>query len=679
MPLPVPNLDDRVFQDLVDETRSRIPLYCPEWTDHNLSDPGITLIELFSWMMELVIYRLNKVPDKNYVKFLELIGIRLAPGSPASTDITLRLAAPQEAAITIPMGTEVATVRTETQDAVVFTTNEDLTITPPQLEHFLVSRDGGQFDDNLPTLREWEGTAGGAAAGQGGGSGSLSFFERVPEPGNAFYLGFSSDLRGIMLAVTLECETGVASGINPSNPPLIWEYWDGLSEGWEAFESRADNAAWLEEDQTGGLIQPGQLILHVPRTAGQTAVGMRDGYWIRCRVTPFSMEQGSYESTPRLRSVLSQAIGGTTVASNNIRVVGELLGASEGKPGGVMGIFETPMLPLGDGEFVEVSQEDNTGWEPWEQVSDFSQSGPEDKHFVCDPVAGEIQFGPVIRSPDGKETQYGAVPPKGSQVRLSSYRHGGGPVGNVGNGTLSVLKSSIPFVDTVNNFRPATGGAEPESIDNAKLRGPQALRTRHRAVTAEDFEYLAKEASTSVGRAHCVQPQEVGAEDGPPPGMVQVLLVPALATDRQQVVPEELAVPHELLDQVKDYLDERRLLTTLLVVSEPTYLWVSVDARVKVRRGADAEQVSRAIDERLHRFFHPLSGGADGDGWPFGRSLFVPELYSQIQGVPGVDYTEEVEVFLVDPSTGERTEVPQTLPVPSDGLLCSHSNSIRCS
>ena len=125
MPLPVPNLDDRAFQDLVNETRSRIPLYCPEWTDHNLSDPGITLIELFSWMMELVIYRLNKVPDKNYVKFLELIGIRLAPGSPASTDMTLRLAAPQEMAITIPAGTEIATVRTETQDAVIFTTDED--------------------------------------------------------------------------------------------------------------------------------------------------------------------------------------------------------------------------------------------------------------------------------------------------------------------------------------------------------------------------------------------------------------------------------------------------------------------------------------------------------------------------------------------------------------------------
>ena len=344
-----------------------------------------------------------------------------------------------------------------------------------------------------------------------------------------------------------------------------------------------------------------------------------------------------------------------------------------------MRISETPILPLGDGEFVEVSLEDNTGWEPWQQVSDFSQSGPTDKHFVCDPVAGEILFGPVIRFPDGKETQYGAIPARGSQVRLSSYRHGGRPMGNVGHGTLLVLKSSIPYIDTVTNLRPATGGVEPESIENAKLRGPQALRTRHRAVTAEDFEYLAKEASTSVGRAHCVQPQEMGGDGGPPPGMVQVLLVPALAPHRSRVTPEDLALSHELLDQVKDYLDERRLLTTLLVVSEPTYLWVSVDARVKVRRGADAEVVARAIEDRLHRFFHPLFGGSDGDGWPFGRSLFVPELYSQIQGVAGVDYTEGVEVFSVDLSTGARREVTQTLPVPADGLLCSHTHTVICS
>ena len=98
MPLPVPDLDDRSFQDLVNEARRRIPLYCPEWTDHNLSDPGITLIELFAWMTEVLIYRLNKVPEKNYVKFLELLGVRLAPATAASAEVTFRLTAAQETA-----------------------------------------------------------------------------------------------------------------------------------------------------------------------------------------------------------------------------------------------------------------------------------------------------------------------------------------------------------------------------------------------------------------------------------------------------------------------------------------------------------------------------------------------------------------------------------------------------
>ena len=76
MPLPAPNLDDRKFQDLVNEAREKIPQLCPEWTDHNVSDPGIAMIELFAWMTEVLIYRANQVPDKNHLKFLDLVGIK---------------------------------------------------------------------------------------------------------------------------------------------------------------------------------------------------------------------------------------------------------------------------------------------------------------------------------------------------------------------------------------------------------------------------------------------------------------------------------------------------------------------------------------------------------------------------------------------------------------------------
>src|SRR3972149_247290 len=116
MPLPVPNLDDRHFQDLVDEAKRMIPRYCPTWTDHNVSDPGVTLIELFAWMVDILLYRLNRVPEKNYIKFLDLIGVKLQTPQPARANITFHLSAAQPEPIAIPKGTEVATVRTETQE-----------------------------------------------------------------------------------------------------------------------------------------------------------------------------------------------------------------------------------------------------------------------------------------------------------------------------------------------------------------------------------------------------------------------------------------------------------------------------------------------------------------------------------------------------------------------------------
>jgi len=680
MALPVPDLDDRSFQDLVNEARRRIPLYCPEWTNHNLSDPGITLIELFAWMTEILIYRLNKVPDKNYVKFLELLGVRLAPATPASGGITFRLTAAQETAVVIPKGTEIATIRTEAQDAIVFATTGDLTITPPVLDYFLLSRDHTQFEDQLALMRQWEDLAGavGAAADSDLRHFDLFPWGPIPEPDNSFYLGFSTDLRSNILVVNLECERTVAVGINPSNPPLLWEYWDGLAQDWLAFDRSPEAAAWLEADNTQGLNQPGQIIFHVPSTAGPKVVEMRGGYWIRCRITPFTPEQGSYESSPQLRSVSQHSAGGTVMASNAIQVVGEVLGVSNGKPGQAFGVSQIPMLALEPGEKVEVEREDNTGWEPWEQVEDFSQSSPLDKHFVCDTVAGEIQFGPAIRSPNGEDTRYGATISGGLQVRLSSYRFGGGFKGNVGRGTITVTKSSIPYVASVSNRRAATGGVEAENIENAKLRGPQTIRTRNRAVTAEDFEFLAQEASPSVGRARCVQPEPVGTPGEVRPGVVQVLLVPALPGDQQRISPEELRPPAELLRQVKEYLDQRRLLTTALVVSEPDYRWVSVAARVRVRAGLDSEVVRQNVEEKLYRFIHPVQGGPSGTGWPFGRDLFVSELYSQIQSVTGVEYTEELSIFPVDLATGEQGEATQALTIPSTALLCSHAHTVTC-
>ncbi|MGH2542847.1 MAG: putative baseplate assembly protein, partial [Ardenticatenaceae bacterium] len=376
---------------------------------------------------------------------------------------------------------------------------------------------------------------------------------------------------------------------------------------WTAFQRNPEADAWLESDGTRGLNVRGDLVFHVPRTAGETSVGLRDAYWMRCTVLPWSLETGSYEASPLVGYIETNAIGGTAQATHIATLEGEILGLSDGKSGQVFNVAEGPMLPLEAGETVQVEREDGSGWEEWMQVEDFSHSGPEDKHFICDPATGEILFGPAVRSANGNERHYGATPPPGVNIGLTSYRYGGGPLGNVGPNTLTTLRSSIPYVSSVANRRLASGGVPPESVDSAKLRGPGTLRTRNRAITEEDFEFLAHQASPSVMRARCIQPREVGSEGDPLPGVVRVLLVPTLPTSLEKTVrPDDLRLPRELVEQVQEYLDERRLLTTLLVVSVPEYSWISVEAKVRARQGADTEQVREDVEERLYRFIHPI-------------------------------------------------------------------------
>lgn len=87
MSLPLQNLDDITFEELVKEAKSLIPVYTSEWTNHNPSDPGITLVELFAWLCEMIIYRIDQIPEKNYLRFLNLLGIQLAEGEELASGI----------------------------------------------------------------------------------------------------------------------------------------------------------------------------------------------------------------------------------------------------------------------------------------------------------------------------------------------------------------------------------------------------------------------------------------------------------------------------------------------------------------------------------------------------------------------------------------------------------------
>ncbi len=653
MALQAPNLDDRKFQDIVSEARSKIPLYCPKWTDYNLSDPGITLIELFAWMVDTLLYRLNRVPEKNYIKFMELLGIQLEPPKPATANITFRLSAAQAEPVTIPAGVEVATVQTEFQEAVVFTTSRDMTILVPNLAYALITADDTTFSDILTELKNPDR--------------ETPVFEQVPKENNAFYIGYKEDLSAHTLLLEIR-STIEGIGVDPRNPPRIWEYWDGYYERWLPVR--------LDSDTTGGLNTRGQVIFDIPVTGAMREIDGKPASWIRCRATQPQEKQSPYQSSPKIRSLDSSSIGGTVPASHGSIVRNEVLGRSDGNPGQIFGLLNVPVLPRESGEVLEVETENEGEFEPWQEVGDFAHSEPDDRHFTCDSVSGEIQLGPLVRNPSGEERQYGMVPPAGRLLRFTSYRHGGGIVGNVGEGTITVLQSSIPYVTSVNNFEAARGGTDAETIDSAKLRAPHIVRANTRAVTAEDYEFLALEASPGVARAKCISSGDNSDGQSTPPGVVRLLLVPSVSDSSGEIPVEDLELPTSVREKVQAYLDERRLLATRLEIASPEYTQVAVVVQVRARRHSVPERIADDVEKKLYQYINPVCGGADGTGWPFGRSLSLPEVYAALQGIRNVDYVEEVRIFPVDTASGERQEAVAKIDVSPQGLICSHKHEV---
>jgi predicted phage baseplate assembly protein len=644
MVLPAPNLDDRRFQQLVDEAKRYVQQRCPEWTDHNVSDPGVTLIEVFAQMVDQLVYRLNRVPEKNYLAFLDLLGVRLFPPAAARADVTFRLSAPQPETVLLRAGTEVATARTETRDAVVFATVEDLPLVPCELERLVTISATGDQAERTNDLR----------AGK-----DVQCFAPKPVPGDAMLLGLSAAVPRCLVAVRLDSRVeGI--GVDPTQPPLSWEAWDGLA--WTPCQTDADT--------TGGLNRPGEVVLHVPAGHALSVVGGTRAGWLRCRATEPEPGQPFYSESPTIRVAEVFTIGGTITVEHAETMTDVPLGTSGGVPGQR---FAAPRAPiLLDDEPITVQTSSTGGWLDWTVVDHFGRSGPADRHVMIDATAGELQFPPAVREADGTLRQFGAVPGKGEQVRIVRCRTGGGRAGNVARGAISVLRSSVPYVASVDNREAAGGGVDGETVAEAKVRAPQQLRIQERAVTAADYEHIAREAGPSAARIRCLP-----AGDGAEPGAVRVLVVPqAVADEGDRLRFEQLIPPDQLLMAITGRLAERKLIGTRLVVEPPRYQGVTVVARLVTAGGAEVAAVQRDALDALYRYLSPLHGGMAGTGWDFGRPVQFGEVFSILQRVPGVGLVEEVRLFPADPITGRRGAIVERVELEPNALVFSHQHQV---
>jgi predicted phage baseplate assembly protein len=347
----------------------------------------------------------------------------------------------------------------------------------------------------------------------------------------------------------------------------------------------------------------------------------------------------------------------------------EYLGESEGVPGVRFQLKRAPVVAAEKPLVVEVS--DGDAWQEWTQRPNFAASDPTDRHFTLDAASGEIQFGPAVRMADGALKAYGAVPPRGAGVRIPLYRSGGGAGGNVAGGALTVLKGSIPYVTRVHNRRPAQGGVDGEDLDMAKVRGPIILRTRDRAVTAEDFEHIAREVAPEVARV-----KALATTDGADAGTVRVLIVPAVPAVSARLTFDQLVPADDTLERITRRLDESRLVGTRVVVEPPVYRGVAIEARLRARPRTDPGRLQEDALDALFRYFHPTIGGPDGAGWPFGRPIIAGEVHAALQAVRGIELIEEVRVFGADPVTGERGKATERLDVDPNGLVFSYDHQV---
>ncbi|MGH8962014.1 MAG: putative baseplate assembly protein [Jatrophihabitantaceae bacterium] len=624
MPLPAPELDDRKFQDIVDEAKRLIPRYCPEWTNHNVSDPGVALIELFAWMSEMVLYRINQVPERLYVHFLNMVGVEPFPPSVARADLTFWLSTVLDAPVIVPAGTQVTTAVGVggAEEAVVFSTTADLEIAPPELRAAMtVTAKDEHVSDVWDDLRYDV-------------LGVRCFPSEQLTPGDAMYFGFARSLAGNVLRLRLSAEAeGI--GVDPRNPPLVWEVWNG--EGWIT--------AAVNDDSTGGLNRAGEIILLVPVEHEMMTLGNTAAYWLRARLVPPRPGQPTYQASPRVRAVEAATLGGTISAEHAEAMPHEVVGRSHGTPAQAFTVARRPVLPRRGDEFVRVSDPD--GPADWTEVADFTRSGPDDRHYTLDSGSGTIRFGPRVRYPDGSVRQHGMIPRDGAQVAMTAYRHGGGARGNVGARTLTMLRSTIPFVRGVINLTTATGGVDAESVGEAKVRGPLTLRTGQRAVTAGDFERLALESSTEVARARCL-PTTRGN------GSVRLLVVPSVRGDASRHTLDDFAIASPLMRRVTDHLDAHRLVGSAIEVGTPFYQGVSVVALAHTGPGRPAALVRQRAIDALTRFINPLTGGPDGTGWPFDADLNAAVITQLLESVDGIERVEEALLFEYDLRTGRR-------------------------
>ncbi len=287
------------------------------------------------------------------------------------------------------------------------------------------------------------------------------------------------------------------------------------------------------------------------------------------------------------------------------------------------------------GQIIEV-------WVRWAGQPHLFFSGANDRHYMLERSRGRLIFG---------DNRHGRIPPAGpDNIRARTYRSGGGQIGNVSAGLITQLLSGVPAAG-VTNPGAAEGGADGELVEDVQVRAPAVTRHRYQAISLNDYEALAREASPAIAVARALPTTHPSGR--PAAGWVKLIIMP----HSQDAQPQP---SFGLRRQVERYLAARipAALAGQISVVGPDYLPIGVEAVIAPVDLTNARVVLDTVNRQLATFLHPLSGGPDGTGWPFGRSVFLSDVAAVLEAVPGVDYVQTINLLLDNTPRGEFVTVP---------------------
>jgi len=694
MSLPEPNIDDRSYEEILDEALERIPVHNPAWTNFNESDPGVTMLQVFSFVVESMLYRANRVPERNRIKFLKLLGVERRPATVAEGLVEFRRPRGPAEATLVPRETEVRA------GSVPFRTTNDVEVLPVEGQVYYKKGTTSDVEPGTeayyrqlfadveadpPVDFSFYETARLAAPSPGASLPVVDLDTDTPEGDQSLWLALLArpgddpeDVRHLLGGTTLsvavvpsledadrvlpprgESDTSRQGRLRFSTPrpdrtPAQYRELRARSEQNLLVEPGVAQVTLPEPSQMGAWtsLEPTEAGTGAyPPSLEDTNVERRLVTWVR--IQPEAAAGTGKSSLPSRFSHVG--INGAYV-EQRARVHGEFLGKGSGDPDQEVQLVNTPVLP----ESLELT----VGGRPWRRIDDLAAAPPEvptgnprrapgqgtpsggdPRVYSLDRTSGTLTFGDGLR---------GARPASGDVIE-ARYDYGGGPQGVVGIGAIN-KGPALPSGVKVNNPIRTWGGAPEEPVEEAERRIAEYLKRRNRLVTTDDFDAIVRRTpGVDIGRVEVlplVQPDS--ATDGVrAEGVVTVLVLPASDADR----PEAPTPGRLFLDTVCDYLDRRRLITTELHVRGPRYRDVCVSVGVEVVSGTDAQGVHDDVRTKVKAFLSPLNGGFEETGWPLGRAVDPREILTVAARVSGVASVEEVR--LAGPSgTPVDEEVP---------------------